>query len=94
MFGLIKFLFGGAKVVTKLLLIMGVGTVLLAKPPFIDTDSHFEVVRTKSYVYQVNYSRDKIDSVEIFDKQGNYKGEYEYSELKGIHKKVINGVKK
>ena len=35
-----------------------------------------------------------IDSVEIFDKEGNYRGEYEYSEMKGNHRKVIDAVKK
>jgi hypothetical protein len=75
-------------------MIMGVGVVLLTKPFFVDDDSHFQVIRSRDNVYQVNYEKDKIDSIEIFDKEGNYKGQYEYSELKGNHKKVIDGVKK
>jgi hypothetical protein len=73
---------------------MGIGTIFLAKPPFVDTDSHFEVIRSQDNVYQVNYEKDTIDSVEIFDREGNFKGEFEYDELKGIHRKVIDAVKK
>jgi hypothetical protein len=94
MFGLIKFVFGIAKLTTKFIIIMGIGTIFLSKPFFVNEDSHFEVIRSKEHVYQVNYEKDTIDSVEIFDKEGNYKGQYEYSELRGIHKKVIDGVKK
>lgn len=75
-------------------MIMGIGAVLLSKPFFVDNDSHFEVIRSKEYVYQVNYEKDNIDSVEIFTKDGDFKGQYEYSELKGNHKKVIDKVKK
>jgi hypothetical protein len=89
---MIKFIFGIAGLVGKFVIIMGIGTLFLAKPPFVDTDSHFEVIRSKDNVYQVNYEKDKIDSVEIFDKEGNFKGEFEYNELKGNHKKNIDGV--
>jgi hypothetical protein len=91
---MIRFVFGMIGLVGKFIVIMGIGTLFISSPFFIDTDSHFEVVRSKNYVYQVNYEKDIIDSVEIFDREGNYKGEFEYSELKGNHKKVIDGVKK
>ena len=91
---MIRFIFGIASLVGKFVMIMGVGVVLLSKPFFVDDDSHFQVIRSREHVYQVNYEKDKIDSIEIFDKEGNYKGQYEYSELKGNHKKVIDGVKK
>lgn len=91
---MIRFIFGVASLAGKFIMIMGVGAVLLSKPFFIDSDSHFEVVRSKNYVYQVNYEKDKIDSVEIFDKEGNFKGEFEYNELNENHKKVIDKVKK
>jgi hypothetical protein len=89
-----RFVWGMAKLTTKFIMIMGVGTLFLSKPPLIDTDSHFEVIRSRDNVYQVNYEKDIIDSVEIFDREGSFKGEFEYSELKGNHKKVIDGVKK
>jgi hypothetical protein len=85
-----KFIFGVASLVGKFAIIMGIGTIMIAKPPFIDTDSHFEVIRSEKNVYQVNYEKDKIDSVEIFDKEGNFKGKFEYNELKGNHKKIID----
>ena len=90
---MIRFIFGMASLVGKFVIVMGIGTLFIAKPPFVDTDSHFEVIRSRDNVYQVNYEKDKIDSVEIFDKYGNYKGEFEYSELKGNHKNIIDGVK-
>jgi hypothetical protein len=90
----IRFIFGIASLAGKFIIIMGIGAVMLSKPFFVDTDSHFEVIRSRDNVYQVNYEKDTIDSVEIFDREGNFKGEYEYSELKGSHKKVIDGVKK
>jgi hypothetical protein len=89
----IRFLFGIASLAGKFIFIMGVGIVFLSKPPLVDTDSHFEVIRSKSYVYQVNYEKDVIDSVEIFTKEGDFKGQYEYGELEGSHKKVIDAVK-
>ena len=88
-----RFIWGIAGLVTKFVVIMGVGTLVFIKPPFAANDSHFEVIRSKDNVYQVNYSKDTIDSVEIFDKEGNFKGEFEYNELKGVHKKIIEGVK-
>ena len=91
---MIRFIFGIASLVGKFVMIMGVGVVLLSKPFFVDDDSHFQVIRSREHAYQVNYEKDKIDSIEIFDKKGNYKGQYEYSELKRSHKKVIDGVKK
>jgi hypothetical protein len=91
---MIRFIFGIASLVGKFVMIMGVGVVLLSKPFFVDDDSHFQVIRSREHVYQVNYEKDKIDSVEIFDREGNYKGEFKYSELKGNHRKVIDGVKK
>jgi hypothetical protein len=90
----IRFIFAMASLAGKFIIIMGIGAVMLSKPFFVDTDSHFEVIRSRDNVYQVNYEKDTIDSVEIFDREGNFKGEYEYSELKGSHKKVIDGVKK
>lgn len=90
---MIRFIFGQLGYMGKLIFIMGLGTVLFVKPPFIDTDSRFEVIRSEDYVYQVNYEKDKIDSVEIFDRSGNFKGEYEYSELKGTHKNIIDKTK-
>ena len=87
---MIRFIFGMASLVGKFIIVIGIGTLFIAKPPFIDTDSHFEVIRSKEYVYQVNYEKDQIDSVEIFDREGNYKGEFEYNELKGSHKKIID----
>ena len=91
---MIRFVFGIASLVGKFIMIMGVGVVLLSKPFFVNDDSHFQVIRSKEYVYQVNYSKDNIDSVEIFTKEGVYKGEYEYSELKGNHRRVVDSVKK
>jgi hypothetical protein len=91
---MIRFIFGIASLAGKFIIIMGIGAVMLSKPFFVDTDSHFKVIRSRDNVYQVNYEKDTIDSVEIFDREGNYKGEFEYSELKGSHKKVIDGVKK
>lgn len=93
MFGILKILIGGAKVITKLMFVMGLGTLILIKPPFINTDNHFEVIRSKSHVYQVNYEKNKINSVEIFDREGNFIGEFEYEYLKGNHKKVIDSIK-
>jgi hypothetical protein len=89
----IRFIFGIASLAGKFIFIMGAGIVFLSKPPLVDTDSHFEVIRSKSYVYQVNYEKDVIDSVEIFTKEGDFKGQYEYGELEGSHKKVIDAVK-
>jgi hypothetical protein len=91
---MIRFIFGIATLAGKFIIIMGIGAVMLSKPFFVDTDSHFEVIRSRDNVYQVNYEKDTIDSVEIFDKYGNFKGEFKYSELKGSHKKVIDAVKK
>jgi hypothetical protein len=91
---MIRFIFGIASLVGKFVIIMGIGAVMLSKPFFVDTDSHFEVIRSRDNVYQVNYEKDTIDSVEIFDREGNFKGEFEYDELKGIHRKVIDAVKK
>jgi hypothetical protein len=92
-FGLFKFVFGMAGLVTKFVVIMGIGTSILSRPPIVNTANHFEVVRSKEYVYQVNYEKNNIDSVEIFTKDGDFKGQYEYKELKGSHKKVIDAVK-
>lgn len=89
---MIRFIFGLASLAGKFVMIMGVGIVFLSKPFFVDTDHRFEVIRSEDNVYQVNYEKDKIDSVEIFDSEGNYKGEFEYSELKGEHKRIIEGV--
>jgi hypothetical protein len=91
---MIRFIFGIASLAGKFIIIMGIGAVMLSKPFFVDTDSHFEVIRSRDNVYQVNYEKDTIDSVEIFDREGNFRGEFEYSELKGSHKKVVDGVKK
>jgi hypothetical protein len=91
---MIRFIFGIATLAGKFIIIMGIGAVMLSKPFFVDTDSHFEVIRSRNNVYQVNYDKDTIDSVEIFDSEGNFKGEFEYGELKGGHKKVIDAVKK
>lgn len=90
---MIRFIFGLIGLVGKFIMIMGIGVVFLSKPFFVDTDHHFEVIRHEDNVYQVNYEKDKIDSVEIFDSEGNYKGEFKYSELKGSHKKVIDATK-
>jgi hypothetical protein len=90
MFGLFKFVFGVAGLVTKFVVIMGVGTLILSRPSIVNTDNRFEVIRSKDYVYQVNYEKDVIDSVEIFTKDGDFKGQYEYNELKGNHKKIID----
>jgi hypothetical protein len=91
---MIRFIFGIAGLVGKFAIIMGIGTIFLSKPFFVDTDTRFEVIRAQDNVYQVNYEKDKIDSVEIFDREGNFKGEFEYAELKGNHKKIIDAVKK
>jgi hypothetical protein len=94
MFALLKFIITGAGAVMKIVFIMGIGTILLIKPPFVNTDSRFEVLRSEKYIYQVNYEKDKIDNIEIFDRDGNFKGQYEYNELKGAHKKVVDTIKK
>ena len=91
---MIRFIFGMASLAGKFIMIMGVGVVLLSKPFIVNDDSHFQVIRSREHVYQVNYEKGKIDSVEIFDKEGNYKGQYEYSELEGSHKKAVDGIKK
>jgi hypothetical protein len=89
----IRFLFAIASLAGKFIFIMGIGTLFLSKPFFVDTDSRFEVIRSKEYVYQVNYEKDNIDSVEIFTRDGDFKGQFEYTELKGNHKKIIDAVK-
>ena len=90
---MIRFIFGIATLAGKFIIIMGIGAVMLSKPFFVDTDSHFEVIRSRDNVYQVNYDKDTIDSVEIFDREGNFKGEFEYNELKGNHRMIIDKAK-
>jgi hypothetical protein len=93
MFGLFKFVWTIAGLATKFVVIMGVGTLILSRPPIANTDNYFEVIRSKEYVYQVNYEKDNIDSVEIFTREGDFKGQYEYNELKGNHKKIIDSAR-
>jgi hypothetical protein len=90
MFGLFKFVWAMSGVVVKFVVIMGISTLIISRPPILNTDNRFEVIRSKDYVYQVNYEKDVIDSVEIFTKAGDFKGQYEYNELKGNHKKIID----